>query len=107
MRYTAPSYEITRPDTGARFDVPGFQPVDVYEAAVANLAPELERRGQAESVEEVLAWAGEPLATVEVATIMGIEPGDARTELARAAHQDPVGPDGWWTLPAAAERVAA
>src|SRR4051812_30751131 len=32
MRYTAPSYEITRLDTGVRFDAPGFQPVAVYEA---------------------------------------------------------------------------
>src|SRR3954447_4666577 len=27
-RYTAPSYEIERLDSGARFDVPGFQPVE-------------------------------------------------------------------------------
>jgi len=106
-RYTAPSYEITRPDDGARFVAPGFQPVEVYEVAIANLAPELERRGQAESVEEVLAWAGEPLATVEVATIMGIDRDDARTELARVAHEQPVGPDGWWTLDASLARLAA
>src|SRR3954449_13284427 len=43
-RYTAPSYEIARIDGSARFDVPGFQPVETYEAAIANLAPELERR---------------------------------------------------------------
>src|SRR5919202_5137915 len=65
-RYTAPSYEIRRLDGGARFDVPGFQPVETYEAAIANLAPELERREQPESVEEGLAWAGRPLATPEV-----------------------------------------
>src|SRR4051812_19755993 len=29
MRYTAPSYEITRLEDGARFDAPGFQPVAV------------------------------------------------------------------------------
>jgi hypothetical protein len=79
----------------------------VYEAAVANLARELERRGHADSVEELLAWAGEPLATAEVAGIMGIDRDDARTELARIAHEQPVGPDGWWTLNAAARRVAA
>jgi hypothetical protein len=107
LRYTAPSYEITRLDTGAQFDAPGFQPVEVYEAAIANLAPELERRGQPQTVEEVLAWAGEPLATVEVATIMGIDPADARTELAAVAHEQPVGPDGWWSLQATAARIAA
>src|SRR3954452_21619257 len=41
-RYTCPSYEIARAGGGGwpRFDVPGFQPVEVYEAAIANLAPE-------------------------------------------------------------------
>jgi predicted DsbA family dithiol-disulfide isomerase len=106
-RYTAPSYEIERLDNGARFDVPGFQPVETYEAAIANLAPDLERAGQPDSVATVLAWAGEPLATAEVAAIMGIDASDARTELARVAREEPVGPDGWWTLDAAVERRAA
>jgi predicted DsbA family dithiol-disulfide isomerase len=106
-RYTCPSYEIKRLDDGARFDAPGFQPVAVYEAAIANLAPELERRALPESVEEVLAWADEPLATAEVAAICEIDLAEARTELARVARMDPVGPDGWWTLGTAAERLAA
>jgi hypothetical protein len=109
-RYTCPSYEISRTAGGdwPRFDVPGFQPVEVYEAAIANLAPELERRAAPESVEEVLEWAGEPLATAEVAAICGIELAEARTQLARIAHEDAVGPDGWWS-PAAtrAAREAA
>jgi hypothetical protein len=107
FRYTAPSYELTRLDTGERFSAPGFQPVEVYEAAIANLAPEAVRRGQPESATEVLAWAAEPLATAEVAAIMGIDRDDARTELARVADETPVGPDGWWTLAAAAARAAA
>jgi predicted DsbA family dithiol-disulfide isomerase len=109
FRYTAPSYEIARVDSGARFDAPGFQPVEVYEVAIANLAPEIERRSEPESVEQVLAWAGEPLATAEVAAIMGIDRDDARTELARVAREEPVGPDGWWSLPAVTrtERAAA
>ena len=109
-RYTCPSYEISRSSGGdwPRFDVPGFQPVEVYEAAIANLAPELERRAAPTSVEEVLEWAGEPLATAEVAAICGTQPVEARTELARIAHEDAVGPDGFWSLPAAAAtRVAA
>jgi hypothetical protein len=60
-----------------------------------------------QSVEEVLEWAGEPLATAEVAAICEIEHAEARTELARVARQDAVGPDGWWTPAAAAERLAA
>jgi hypothetical protein len=106
-RYTCPSYEIAHLDTHARFDAPGFQPVEVYEVAIANLAPELERRAAPGSVEEVLAWAAEPLATAEVAAICGITRDDARAELARVAELQPVGADGWWELPAAAAEHAA
>ena len=106
-RYTCPSYEMSRIEDGTRFDVPGFQPAAVYEAAVANLAPELERRPIPGSVEEVLAWAGEPLATAEVAAICEIEHAEAHIELARVASFDAVGADGWWTLGAGAERLAA
>jgi predicted DsbA family dithiol-disulfide isomerase len=105
-RYTCPSYEIER--TGGngwpRFDAPGFQPVEVYETAIANLAPELDRRRPPDSVEEVLEWAGEPLATAEVASTCGIERDDAESELAAIARAD----GGWWSLPgAAAETIAA
>ncbi|MEA2457797.1 MAG: hypothetical protein QOC95_769 [Thermoleophilaceae bacterium] len=105
-RYTCPSYEIERPGGGGwpRFDVPGFQPVEVYEAAIANLAPELERRAVPDSVEEVLTWAGEPLATAEVAAICELSHEEARTELDRIATVDAVGRDGWWSLPVVAER---
>jgi hypothetical protein len=105
-RYTCPSYEIERSGGGfgwPRFDVPGFQPVEVYETAIANLAPELERRPAPESVEEVLDWAGEPLAAAEVAAICEIERDEAEDQLARAA----VGRQGWWSLPAAADKIAA
>src|SRR3954466_8898100 len=107
FRYTCPSYEIERTggDGWPRLDAPGIQPVEVYEVAIANLAPELERRRAPESVEEVLAWAGEPLATAEVAAVCGIELAEARTELARVGREQPVGPDGFWTLPAQASRV--
>jgi predicted DsbA family dithiol-disulfide isomerase len=108
-RYTCPSYEIERSTGGGwpRFDVPGFQPVEVYEAAIANLAPELDRRPQPESVEEVLAWAGEPLATAEVAAICGLSRDEARAELAQVASEEAVGADGWWSLAASAERLVA
>lgn len=105
-RYTCPSFEITGPD-GRRIDIPGFQPVEVYESALANLAPDLPRRPAPESVEQVLEWAQVPLATVEIAALMGIEPADARAELARIANETPVGPDGYWSLPAAAGQIAA
>jgi predicted DsbA family dithiol-disulfide isomerase len=106
QRYTCPSFEFTGPD-GRRIDVPGFQPVEVYEAAIANLAPDLERRPAPESVTELLEWAGVPLATVEVAAVMGMDPADARAELARVASATPAGPDSYWSLARSADAVAA
>jgi hypothetical protein len=96
-RYTCPSYEIEGPD-GQRFDAPGFQPVEVYEAAIANLAPRLERRPEPGSAEEVLAWAGDPLATAEVAAVMGVAIEDARPDLEQTAHPTPLGPEAFWSL---------
>jgi len=97
-RYTCPSYEIERLDGGARLDLPGFQPVEAYEAAIANLVPELPRRDPPADVEEVLRWAGEPLATVEVAAVCGMSTVKAREALARVAEEEPVGADGYWSV---------
>ncbi|MFL5886581.1 MAG: DsbA family protein [Thermoleophilaceae bacterium] len=96
-RYTCPSYEIEGPD-GRRFDAPGFQPVEVYEAAIANLAPQTERRAEPESPLEVLEWAGEPLATAEVAAVCGAAIEDVRPDLEHAAYATPVGPEAYWSL---------
>jgi predicted DsbA family dithiol-disulfide isomerase len=104
-RYTCPSYEIEGPE-GQRFDAPGFQPVEVYEAAIANLAPRLERRHAPESPEEVLEWAGEPLATAEVAAVCDAALDDVRPELEQVAHATPVGPEAYWSL-SPARRFAA
>jgi 2-hydroxychromene-2-carboxylate isomerase len=38
-RYTAPSYLITRADDAVTIALPGFNPFDAYEVAIANLAP--------------------------------------------------------------------
>jgi predicted DsbA family dithiol-disulfide isomerase len=92
-RYTAPSYEIVRPDTGTRASLPGFQPVEAYEAAIANLAPELTRRPRPETARELLDWAGEPLATSEVVEIMGRSAATVRTMLAREAVAHAAGAD--------------
>ena len=97
-RYTCPSLEFERRSLGLRRAAPGFQPFAAYEVAVANLAPELERRPAPESVEEVLRWAGEPLATQEVAEVCGIGFEEAREELGRIAWQRPMGADGLWSL---------
>jgi predicted DsbA family dithiol-disulfide isomerase len=104
-RYTCPSYELLRATdppadwpTARRVDLPGFRPVEAYEAAIANLAPELTRRPDPEAADEVLGWAGMPLATVEVAAVMDRDAADVRGELARAASFEPVGVDGYWSL---------
>lgn len=97
-RYTAPSYELVNATTGSRASVPGFNPVEVYETAIANLAPELVRRTRPASVAEVLAWAGEPLATVEVAAVCDIDPISARAALGRVATPTAAGAEFYWTL---------
>ena len=97
----APQLEPTRCQftSGERsFSIPGYNPVEVYETAIANLAPELTRRPKPESVEELLAWATEPLATVEVITITQLNPAVARAALSRAARPIPAGADFYWTL---------
>jgi predicted DsbA family dithiol-disulfide isomerase len=96
-RYTCPSYELIA--DGARVDLPGFRPIEAYEAALANLVPELARRPDPGSVGEVLTWAPYPLATAEVAAVCDRELPDVRVELARSgARFEPVGGDGYWSV---------
>jgi 2-hydroxychromene-2-carboxylate isomerase len=99
-RYTAPSYELRRSDRDVTASIPGFNPIEAYETAIANLAPELERRPRPATVEELLAWAGEPLATAEIAAVTGLDPQKARAALSRVAHAIPVGADCYWALSA-------
>jgi predicted DsbA family dithiol-disulfide isomerase len=94
-RYTAPSYEI-RNGGGATIVVPGFHPVEAYEVAIANLAPELERRPAPDELGELLDWAPYPLATAEVMAITGLDASDARAALARTAEPIPAGADFYW-----------
>jgi predicted DsbA family dithiol-disulfide isomerase len=101
-RYTCPSYEIERLADGVRIAVPGFQPFAVYDVITANLLPGLDRRADPEDVAEVLAWTGTPLASIEVAVVCDIPFEDARERLSRRAVEQPVGFDGFWTLPGAA-----
>jgi 2-hydroxychromene-2-carboxylate isomerase len=92
-RYTAPSYELS--SDGRTFSIPGYNPIEVYETALANLG--LTRRAAPESVEQLLAWAPEPLATVEVIAIMQADPAKIRAALARAATPIPAGADFYWS----------
>jgi predicted DsbA family dithiol-disulfide isomerase len=98
-RYTAPSYELRRTDgADAAFALPGFNAVEAYEAAIANLAPELVRRPKPQCVEELLAWAGEPLATAEVAAVTQLDDAESRAALSRVAQATPAGADYYWSL---------
>jgi hypothetical protein len=93
-RYTAPTIEIDG------YVVPGFNPVEAYETAIANADPTLERRPPPESAEELLAWADWPLATSEVALVMQRDRQAVAAELARVAHPIPAGADFYWSLEA-------
>ena len=95
-RYTCPSYEISV-DGGERIAIPGFQPWPAYDVALANLAPDAPRREDPENVSEILDWAAEPLATREVAVVMGVDHDEAETLLAEVAKREDVGPDAYWT----------
>jgi 2-hydroxychromene-2-carboxylate isomerase len=92
-RYTAPSYII------GGVTIPGFNPVEAYETAIANRDPDLPRRPKPKSVHELLTWADEPLATAEIALIMQLDLEQARQALhAATAQWHPAGADGYWTL---------
>ena len=82
-----------------QIDVPGFQPYDAYEVALANLMPEATLRDPPESMLELLDWAGEPLATREVAVVCEIEHDEARQRLGRVAVERHLGFDGLWSPP--------
>lgn len=97
-RYTCPTYVATTEGSGPAV-APGFQPVESYEVLLANAAPGLQRRADPDGVAEVLAWAGTPLATAEVALLCDLDAEAAREALAEAgATQRPVGADAYWSL---------
>jgi 2-hydroxychromene-2-carboxylate isomerase len=69
IRFTAPSLLFTAAD-GRSLEVGGFQPLEAYDVAIANLDRMLERRAPAEDVAEVLAEFPDGLTTSEVAAVM-------------------------------------
>jgi predicted DsbA family dithiol-disulfide isomerase len=96
-RYTCPSLEIVRRSDGVRIAVPGFQPFAAYDVVLANLVPGSGRRDPPSSVLETLEWAGEPLATREVAVLCDIGHDEAREQLGRVATERHLGFDGLWS----------
>jgi 2-hydroxychromene-2-carboxylate isomerase len=97
-RYTAPSYELADPGSGRHLSLPGFNPVEAYEAAIANLDPDLPRRPVPQTTTEVLQWAAAPLATAEITLIMQRPEAEVRAELAKTATPTPAGADMYWSL---------
>jgi protein-disulfide isomerase-like protein with CxxC motif len=69
VRFTAPSVIFTAKD-GASLEVGGFQPVEAYDVAIANLDRSLTRREPAEDAGEVVAAFPDGLTTYEVAAVM-------------------------------------
>jgi predicted DsbA family dithiol-disulfide isomerase len=96
-RYTCPSLEIVRRSDGVQLAVPGFQPFAAYDVVLANLVPGAARREPPSSVLDVLEWAGEPLATREVAVLCDIGHDEAREQLGRVATERHLGFDGLWS----------
>ncbi len=95
-RYSTASAVFQHGDN--RLVMPGFQPFAVYEVAMANVAPDVERRDPPGGVEQILEWATYPLATAEIAELRGIAIEDARGELERAdARFEGVAGDGYWS----------
>jgi predicted DsbA family dithiol-disulfide isomerase len=95
-RYTCPSYRFTV--GGRTAEVPGFQPWNAVEAVLANLAPQLERRPWPTDPIEALRWAPVPLATQEVAALLGEDRDAARERLQQGgATEHQVGTDAFWT----------
>jgi len=107
VRYTAPSLGLSR--NGLSLMAGGWQPVEAYDALVANLDPALERRPPPEWPASLLDHFADGLTTQEVAALMthgNDAPDRAGAEAALlelvadgAARREPLGDDALW-LPA-------
>jgi len=114
IRFTAPSVIFTA-DDGSSLEVGGFQPVEAYDVAIANLDRSLTRREPTDDVAEVLAAFPDGLTTYEVAAVMAkhLQPPDrdaaedALISVAAGggAERRPFGNDALWT-PARREAAA-
>jgi 2-hydroxychromene-2-carboxylate isomerase len=105
VRFTAPSVVFEAGD-GRRLEAGGFQPLEAYDLAIANLDPALPRRDPPSQVEEALGEFSYGLTTQEVAALMAgrNEAPDRRAaeealiELAAAGGctRVPLGDDALW-----------
>ncbi|HEX3874498.1 MAG TPA: DsbA family protein [Solirubrobacteraceae bacterium] len=121
VRYTAPSVIFTAAD-GRTLEVGGFQPLEAYDVAIANLDVTLERTPAPADPLPVLERFPHGLTTQEITAIMagGLDAPDRKAaetaliELAAAgeATRIPIGDDALWRArvfetPGAAEATAA
>ncbi len=116
VRFTAPSL-ILEAEDGRSLEVGGFQPVEAYDVAIANLDRSLERRPPAQDAVEVLRAFPDGLTTAEVAAVMAPHLQQPDREAAEdvliaavaagAAGRRPFGNDALWTPVAAAAAMAA
>ena len=116
IRYTAPSLILTADDDRS-FEVGGFQPVEAYDVAIANLDRTLERRSRGEDAAEVLQAFPDGLTTAEVAAVMAphlqppdrdvAEDGLIAAVASGAAQRRPFGNDALWTPAVGAAALAA
>jgi 2-hydroxychromene-2-carboxylate isomerase len=114
VRYTAPS--VVFEHDGRRLEVGGFQPLEAYDVAIANLDRSLERHAPPAGPLPLLEYFTDGLATQEVAALLAgnlVEPDraaaeDALIELAAGGRIEriPLGDDALWRL-AQRERVSA
>ncbi len=97
VRYSAPSYQFIINEQIV-YELPGFWPLEAYEAAIGNIVPDITRNTNPQSVTQVLQWANTALATIEVATVCARNIDEVRSELQVVADYTPVGQDGFWRL---------
>jgi 2-hydroxychromene-2-carboxylate isomerase len=108
VRYTAPSLGLAR--NGLSLMAGGFQPVEAYDALLANLDPTLERRPTPDTPRPLLEHFRDGLTTQEVAALMtsgNDAPDRAAAEASLielvaegAAVREPLGDDALWRAPA-------
>jgi 2-hydroxychromene-2-carboxylate isomerase len=108
VRYTAPSLGVAR--NGLSLMAGGFQPVEAYDALLANLDPTLERRPAPDTPQPLLEHFADGVTTQEAAALMtrgNDAPDRAAAEAALielvaegAAVREPLGDDALWRAPA-------
>jgi hypothetical protein len=116
VRYTAPSLVLENA-AGVRLEAGGFQPVEAYDALIANFPDRPARREPPESPLEAIEHFPFALTTQEIAAIMarGNDAPDraaaeeALIDLAAAAsvRRIPLGDDAVWARPGAVDTRAA